>query len=333
MKQLFIAWVAFQRRSLSMREHFNFELEFITLSFKHRFLRPLEYLFKSWKTLYLFIQKCPDIIWLQLPPTLLLYLSHAYRQILNPNAIIIADCHNATFRAPWIKLPKVVQLLNQCNLVVVHSEQVEKQVEAIGIHQGLVCLLEDPPMVMQQTLAHHQDPYKHPWVLCPCSFNQDEPIEALLGAARLAPDVTFVITGKTSRAKGIHDLTNLPGNVKLTGFLELEMFNTLLLHTDIVLGLTKLDGIQLSVAVEATGVGKPMVLSNTSLLKKLFYKGAIYVNSDEPMSIAQGCHQALSEQSTLARHIRELRKERRVHWLSQTAKVNALLQRTTVLRD
>ncbi|MEM9164685.1 MAG: hypothetical protein AAGC54_16665, partial [Cyanobacteria bacterium P01_F01_bin.4] len=81
MKQVVVAWASFQRRSVSMRDHFNFELEFISLSFKDRFLRPLEYFFKSGKTLSLFISKQPHVIWLQLPPTIMLYLSYLYQKV------------------------------------------------------------------------------------------------------------------------------------------------------------------------------------------------------------------------------------------------------------
>lgn len=325
MKQVFIAWASFQRRSVSMRDHFNFELEFISLSFKDRFWRPLEYFLKSGKTLGLLIGKRPRVIWLQLPPTIMLYLSYLYQKIFNPKSIIIADCHNATFRTPWIKLPKIVTLLNRCDLILVHSEQVEKQAESLGIHRELICFLEDPPPMIEASPESSQAPYAHPWVLCPCSFNPDEPIDELLEAARLAPDITFVITGKTSRAQGIHDLSDVPNNVKLPGFLPLEVFNDLLLQTDVVLGLTKLDGIQLSVAVEATGIGTPMVLSDTSLLRKLFYKGAVYVNSDNPKLIAQGCYQALSRHDDLAKQVCELKEERRAHWLQQTLRVKKLL--------
>ncbi|MEN8445896.1 MAG: glycosyltransferase [Cyanobacteria bacterium J06555_13] len=249
--------------------------------------------------------------------------------MLNPDVNIIADCHNATFRNPWIALPGMVTLLNGCSLVLVHSEQVEQQAKDLGINQDLVCLLEDPPSVIEPAsgaIAPQEPiPYRHPWALCPCSFNRDEPIGELIAAAALAPEITFVITGKPSRAKGIHDLSNLPKNVVLSGFLPLDRFDELLLSADVVLGLTKLDGIQLSAAVEAIGAGTPMVLSNTTLLKKLFYKGAIYVDSNAPESISQGVQQAISGHSTLTQAVVELREERQLAWLGQTSPVNLLL--------
>ena len=327
MKQLFIAWVPFQRRTVSLQEHFGFELEFITTSFKWRFLRSFEYLFKSSKTLALLIGKRPDVVWLQLPPTVMLYLSYLYQKLLKPQAIIVADCHNATFRHPWIKFPKIISLLNQCDLVLVHSKQIETQAKALGVAPQKVCLLEDPPTTISQSHVHRPLTYRHPWVLCPCSFNRDEPIKELLEAAQLAPEVTFVITGNTSRAKGIHDLRDVPENVDFPGFLPIEDFNSLLLQTDIVLGLTKLDGIQLSVAVEATGTATPMVLSNTALLQKLFYKGAIFVNSESPDAIAQGCQEAFKNHRFLTEEVAALKEERKTAWLSQTEEISRILRR------
>lgn len=334
MKQLFIAWVPFQRRSVSMRDHFGYDLEFISLSFKNRLFRPFEYVIKTAKTLGLFVSRRPRVVWLQLPPTILLYLSYLYKLVLKRDALIIADCHNATFRKPWISLPGIVGLLNRCALVLVHSEQVEQQAKALGVIPDLVCLLEDPPTLIEASSRPYDSPstsgepafYTHPWVLCPCSFNRDEPIEELIAAARLAPEITFVITGKPSRAKGIHDLTNLPSNVVLSGFLPLERFDELLLNADVVLGLTKLDGIQLSAAGEAVSTGTPMVLSATTLLKKLFYKGAIYVDSDVPESIAQGTQRAIAAHDDLTQAVIDLRRERQRTWLGQTSRVNMLLQ-------
>lgn len=325
MRQLFVAWVPFQRRPLSMRGHFNYELEFLTLSFSSRLLRPLEYFIKSSKTLFLFLQKRPEVIWLQLPPTLLLYLSYFYQKIFDQTVLIIADCHNATFRSPWIKFPYVISLLNNCNLILVHSEQVENQIKDLGVSGEQIQLLEDPLTEIYEETNSSSELYPHPWVLCPCSFNRDEPIEELIEAARLVPDLTFVITGNISRSQGIHELNDIPDNLKLPGFLPLCFFNGLLLNTDAVLGLTKLDGIQLSAAVEATGIEKPMVLSNTSLLKKLFYKGAIYVDSNDPTSIAAGCQQVIIERDGLLKEVAELKEERNALWSNQAAKIDALL--------
>jgi len=326
MSQLFIAWVPFQRRSASMQVYFEYELYFLSLSFKGRWLRPLEYALKSIKTLWFFIIRRPQIIWIQLPPTPLLYLALFYRMLAFQEVLIVADCHNATFRPPWIKLPKVVSFLNQCDIILVHSVQVKSQAREFGISDEVVHLLEDPTnSITEVDSSALTSKLSHPWVLCPCSFNRDEPINEILNAARLAPEITFVLTGRFDRARGIHDLTNIPDNVKLTGFLPVSKFNALLLETDVVLGFTQLDGIQLSAAVEATAAGVPMLLSDTKLLRQLFYKGAVYVDSANSSAIAQKCKQVLSDRDILASQVRELRDERSADWLLKAETVSVLL--------
>ncbi len=219
----------------------------------------------------------------------------------------------------------MVYLLNRCQLVLVHNDWVEKQAVTLGVSSGCLYILEDPSVVTEQKEVQSKDIFPHPWILCPCSFNRDEPIPTILDAARLIPDITLVLTGNTNRAQGIHDLSNVPDNVKLTGFLPTGEFDNLLYTTDVVLGLTKLEGVQLSVANEAVGVGKPMLLSNTNLLKKLFYMGAIYVDCLDPNSIAKGCKEALSRKEQLTEEVLELRLKRKESWLMQAERVETFL--------
>ncbi|RUT05575.1 hypothetical protein DSM106972_035820 [Dulcicalothrix desertica PCC 7102] len=321
MMQLFIAWVPFQRRSISMKSYFGYELQFLSFAFKSRFLRPLEYAFKAWKTLTLFLHQHPQVIWVQLPPSPILHIAYFYKIFFDKTVRIIADCHNATFRSPWIKIPGIVTLLNRCDLILIHNDLVKAQAVAIGVNSEKLYVLEDPPALVENNTKLNQQLFTHPLILCPCSFNYDEPIQTVLDAARLTPEITYVLTGKVERAKGIHDLSCIPTNIKFPGFLSQSEFDNLLCNADAILGLTKLDGIQLSVANEAVGAAKPMILANTHILKKLFYKGAIYVDAIDSNSIAQGCKEALLRKNELTQAVSELIIERQKRWLAQAEKL------------
>jgi len=331
MKQLFIAWVPFQRRNISMQSHYGYELKFLSFAFKSRYLRFVEYIFKAWKTLELCLHYQPQALWLQLAPTPLLYIAHLYKGLFDRQVKIIADCHNVMFRAPWIRFPGAVAFLNQCDLVLVHNDWVKNQATAIGVTPERLYVLEDPPAVLDDEIVQGQELFPHPWILYPCSFNRDEPIGNVLAAAHLIPDITLVLTGNTARAKGIHDLSDIPPNVKLAGFLPKVEFDMLLHTTDAVLGLTMLEGIQLCAANEAVGTGKPLILSETKILKDLFYKGAVYVDSDRPESIAQCCQEAISRKSELSEEVAELREERYKRWLDQASYVDAILGSSQVV--
>ncbi|WP_287453911.1 glycosyltransferase [Leptolyngbya sp. UWPOB_LEPTO1] len=323
-KQLFITWVPFQRRSLSMQAFFGYEFCSVGFSFRNRAFRGLEYFIKCFYTFILLIRKQPDVLWIQLPPNFLLHLAHLYKRVFNPRLLIVADSHNATFRKPWIDILGTRTLLNHCNSITVHNTWVRSQAIELGLKSAAIVVLEDPPATIQASDAPAWQIHR-PWLVCPCSFNRDEPIQVIIEAAQLAPDLTFILTGNPERARGIHDLSKLPDNVILTGFLAAAEFDQLLFGADAILGFTRLDGIQLSVANEALGVCKPIVLSNTNTLKTLFYKGAIYVDSNDPNEIAQGCYQAIQQTAQLSQAISELRREREAAWLIQATDVQQAL--------
>lgn len=328
-QQLFLAWVPFQRRAVTMQSYFGYELHHISLRFKPKFLRPFEYVMKAWQSLWLMLHQRPEIIWVQMPPAPLLYLVFAYKLLVNPQVKLVADCHNATFRAPWIKFPAVVALLNRCDAVIVHNQMVALQAKELGISPTHTQVLLDrvQPLNCGEGLAELAQGLglKTPWFLIPCSFNADEPIAEILEAARQAPDLTFVLTGNPARAQGRHDLSKATTNVKFPGFLPEGEFNTLVYNATAVVGLTKLDGIQLSVANEALGCDRPMVLAHTSLLQQLFPRGAVYVDPMDARDLVAGCRQAQAESDRLTTEVISLKAERAEQWFLSAAPIRQIL--------
>jgi hypothetical protein len=339
-RQLYLAWVPFQRRAVAMEADFGYDLHHIGVSFRSRSLRPLEYLLKAWQTLALLWRSRPQVLWIQMPPAPLLYLAFAYQRLFQPDLKIIADCHNATFRRPWIQFPGVIGLFNRCESVIVHNPFVEAQAQALGLEASRVRVLRDRTLTPALATPSSAVPapaapvpavaefvtYPRPWVLVPCSFNTDEPIAELFQAARLAPDLTFVVTGNIRRALGRHCLEDVPKNIRLAGFVSEAAFNALLAGADAIVGLTKLEGIQLSVANEALSYGQPMVLSNTKLLQAFFPQGAVYVDPLDGAAIAQGCYTAIRDAEALRCSVVALRQEVEAEWRSQAEPIFQLLE-------
>lgn len=325
-RQLYIAWVPFQRRAVAMEAELGYELHHIGLSLKQRSLRPLEYVIKAWQTMVLLLRRRPEVLWIQMPPAPLLYLAFFYKQLFQQELTIIADCHNATFRRPWIQFPGVVSLFNRCQSIVVHNPDVEDQAIALGLEASRLAVLRDRTLRLDEVeLSPEPIAYSDPWVLVPCSFNADEPIAELLQAARLAPEITFVLTGNVNRAQGRHCLDEIPENLKLAGFVSESRFNALLAQANAIVGLTKLDGIQLSVANEALSYGQPMVLSNTKLLQSFFPKGAVYVDPLDAEAIALGCRRAIEFAAPLRQAVQELKQDVDEQWQQQALPIRALL--------
>ena len=323
-RQVFIAWTPYIRRPESMQRYFGYDLYFLPLPFHRRALKPLGYLINSLKTLRIFVRDRPDIVWIQLAPSVLLYVAYLYK-VINRSARIVADCHNSMFNPLWLNLPFAQYFLERCQIVLVHNDNVMAHAEKQGIAGGKLVKLETRPAQVQCNSDEEGSGYERPWVLFPCSFDRDEPVDVVFKAATLIPDVIVTVTGNTSRAAGRHDLSNLPPNIRLTGFLPREKFNELLCSADLLLGLTTSNDVQLSVANEAVGAEKPMVISDTKLLRSLFYKGTVYVETMNADSIALGIRSALDKLSVLTSEVRQLKKEREARWSAQAEYVHDCL--------
>jgi glycosyltransferase involved in cell wall biosynthesis len=330
---LHLAWAEFQRRQVSMAPIAGFACRFLPLRYKGRnhVKRALHYLLLGWRTLALLRAERPRVLWLQLPQMPLLWTALFYRALFDRRVRLVADCHNAVFTPPWSKVPFGLSLLPRCDVVLVHNEHVRTQALAAGLPAERTLVLEDVPpspgdvAVLSPadsacaTRAAQVPPLfngrPRPWVLFPGSYSRDEPVAEVLEAARLLTSGTVTITGRiTSAARNGHDLSNAPSNVLLAGYLPVAEFDALLAHCDLVLALTKFDGIQLSVCNEALGVAKPMVMSNTPLLRELFGSAAVAVDSADPAAIARGVAEAWQCAEGLSRAATVLALRRREHW-------------------
>lgn len=307
-----LAWTRFQRRQVSMAGSLGFDVIFFPLSLRWRWLKPLEYLLKALQTLAFLLRCNPEEIWVQVPPVPLLNVVLLYRFIRGGQVRVVGDCHNSMLRPPWSVWPGAIAALNRCDLVIVHNEAVLDTVIQLGVKRELANVLEDAPASFRDggTVQGRGGAR----ILFPASFSEDEPIDELIAAARIAGEITFSVTGNPERARGRFDLSNLPSNVELTGYLPLADFEHRLLEADVILALTRHEGIQLSVCNEAVGAAKPMVLSDTVILRTLFGAVAVMADSSRPHEIARGCREAIARAPELSQKTAEFRAMRRRSW-------------------
>jgi glycosyltransferase involved in cell wall biosynthesis len=238
---------------------------------------------------------------------------------------LIADLHNAALLPLWMGVPGTMALLKQFDVILVHNKDVQVLALEAGITRDRLLVLED--RVPDFAPKNSPRSIGRPALVMPCSFSPDEPIELVLDVARSLPDVDFIFTGDLQRIKRLRHPKELPENAVFTGFLEIDEFNDAILSSQGVLGLTTRDGIQLSAASEALGAGKPMILSDTPLLRSLFGPAALFTeNSFEPLRAA--CLQAINHHAAHESATIALRSapERLGRWLAQAESVKAILR-------
>ncbi|MBL8351854.1 MAG: glycosyltransferase family 4 protein [Burkholderiaceae bacterium] len=333
MSSIFVAWTAFQRRQVSMAPHCGCQTVFFPVA-RHagRLAKAWTYLANAWRTWRCLRSARPGVVWVQLPQVPLLWVALLYRALSRSKVSVVADCHNAQLRPPWSRFPLALSSLRRADVVLVHNQAMLAQARALGWPMDHLRVLEDvPPVGKAQApngTARRLIARAKPWVVFPGSFAADEPIGEILAAARLAPEICFILTGRieTARRHG-HVLDDLPANVVLPGFLPVDAFDDLLREADAVLGLTKVEGIQLSVCNEALGFGRPLVTSDTRLLREMFGAAAVLVDTASPASIAQGCRAALADAGRRSALSVALGQQRLAAWTcDQLAEVQRLLR-------
>lgn len=323
--QIYIAWTNFQRRAETLQDVFGYQLFYVEGHHHHPLFKLiLDYprqLFETCKLLRGLVRT----VWVQSPPSFIIHIVFAYRLLSRRPFKIIVDVHNAGFNRRWFSFPLTLFLLNKADVVIIHNNAVKVDALAKGVLPERLCVLEDrvpqfifhPPNYTHASVRHT--------IVMPGSFREDEPIYQVIEAARMTPEFNFVITGEIGRAiKGLMD--NQPANVAFPGFLEEKQFDELLLNASAILCLTSQDGIQLSAAIEALGAGKPMIVSDTPLLRQLFGEAGLFVKNT-PREIADVCREAIGRYDYYASATERLRHDpsRQARWSEQANAVLAMI--------
>jgi glycosyltransferase involved in cell wall biosynthesis len=330
-KPIYFAWTNFQRRAETLKEFFDFSLVYVSGRYHSHFWKLVLDYPRQALTTWKLIRGEADVVWFQSPPSFVIHIIYAYLFVSGRRMTVIADLHNSALATRWLRFPLNVRLINKADVIIVHNEHVKQDAIAKGIRPERLCVLEDPtPLFNIRPRAKSKDSpgqkSMRPSVILPGSFNADEPIQHVLEAARIAPEIDFIISGQHERAGTSRLLREAPRNVIFPGFVSEDVFNDLLLDASAVLCLTTEDGIQLSAAVEALGAGKPMILSNTSLLQQLFGEAALFVDNS-PEAIAASCRDAVARYHFHAAATAGLRSDpgRLARWTAQAQHVRTLL--------
>jgi glycosyltransferase involved in cell wall biosynthesis len=266
----------------------------------------IKYLVQWWRTARILRRERPDTIFVMTPPLVaaLPALWYGWRH----DARVVVDAHTCAFILPrWKRLRRLqLAICRRASTTFVTNDHLARVVESAGAHATIV---PDVPVVFTQTIPFQRSRTLTIGVVC--SFDGDEPIEAVLEAARRVPDVQFVMTGHDA------DLPEtlrqqVPPNVRLTGFLPTPVYGGLLSSVDAVMDLTTLDHTMLRGAYEAVYQGTPVIVSDWALLRKEFPIGALHVDNsvDSIVTAVRELRLRLRALKTEAVHLREIKRTR-----------------------
>ncbi|MBM7241658.1 glycosyltransferase [Rhodococcus fascians] len=257
-----------------------------------------------------------------LPPFPLLLVCWAYCHLTK--AALIADAHSGAFNdKKWQWTTRWVLRLLQGHILIVTNKDIAPSAFEEGSKTHAVVLhdaLASRPATAQRNDVRErvQKSVRPRYVLFPASYASDEPISNVIAAATLCPELKWVLTGNPKSDIG----SACPPNVEFTGFLQENEYDKALDEASVVLALTNRDATMQRAGYEALLAGRPLVASDTSVLKEFHGSSALYTDNT-PEDIRDKVRMAVENQFTLEQNSRVILRER---YQQQVAVVESLSQ-------
>lgn len=305
---VFVSWAPYCSRSDSIAERLGgtsymvysgvWGSRYATILFKY-----------SWqliRTLWILIRVRPQAVLVMAPPVIACIPVWLYTKLTGGSYVI--DAHTATFvNSPWKSLLFLQRFFSRhAAATFVTNDHFGAILRAWNCR---VQIVEDVPVCFAKP---------EEVVLTGCnitlvnSFTEDEPLEVFLEAARTVPEIQFHVTGDVKDADP-RIFRIKPDNVRFTGYLPNGVYAGLLLASDAVMSLTKVDHTMQRGAYEAVYLGKPVITSNFGILRRAFYKGAVHVDSTVE-DIVNGVREMKTNLMRYGKEVQELRAEKLARW-------------------
>ena len=233
-----------------------------------------KYLGQTVSTWAVLARERPDAVFVMSPPPTAIAAVYLYCAVRRRPFVV--DAHSGVFFTRRWRLFQGFQywLCRRAATTIVTNQYLAGLLNAHGCAATVV---PDVPVEFDNpaTAAAGSDGFI---VVCVTSFDRDEPILAMVEAARRLPDVRFFMTGDW--AHGAQPLPRaLPVNLTLTGFLETSAYAALLQSASVVVALTTDDHTMQRAAYESIYQGTPVIVSDSELLKAAFDEGAVHVDN------------------------------------------------------
>jgi hypothetical protein len=299
-----IAWKKLSRRSELLAQALNGKLLF--------FEDKLPYVKATLKTFTNILQQKPRIIVLQLPQGPLLIGAYFLKKLVGCK--IIADVHtgfllNTNWKGLILNVP-FVKMLSLADIVVAHNET---QLEIIPKKaKSKTIVVYDPWnfITTQNKIKDKQENY----IVFPASFASDEPLREIVEAVNASEQpLKLYITGNWKRTPELKKYAS--EKIQFTDFLPNQKFNELLSGASAIITGTTREYTTMMSAWEAIAYNKPLAVTATKTLKKMYSHYAVCYNWENKQNIIKTLQTISTMQPNLK--AREALKQKTIQSLEQ----------------
>ena len=287
---LFVSWIRWHGRSAGIADALGLSAQFVAVGkLEHKVSGPARHAIQAAQTAALLLRQRPPVLVVMAPPTALVVVAVLYRVVSKCRLAI--DAHSgAVVNGRGAVRRLFLHLAKFSDLVIVTNEPLAAMVRPYLAH---VAVLHDRPLTSPANSSKHS-PRARPLVLFPSSWASDEPLDAIAAAAAFLPDVDFAVTGQP-RGRAVA----WPANVRLAGYLDRAAYDELLVDADCILALTTREMTMQRAGYEALAARKPLVCSDTSVLREFFGDAAVFT-SHVASDLAGAVRRALSNGPSLS---------------------------------
>jgi glycosyltransferase involved in cell wall biosynthesis len=242
---------------------------------------PLRWLVKSVRTVWYVGRYRPDDIIFTNPPFIAGVVLLALARITG--ARVWSDSHSASFNDPfWRRFERANSwVMRRCAGVIVTNQPLAEFVRFKG----------GRPYILNMVASHPRRPSAggRQTLLAPFSYAPDEPVQEVLEAAAMAPEIHLTITGRAPESI----VRTAPENCTFTGWLSRSDYELLLSQVSGVLCLTTRENTMQMCAFEALEFGVPVLASGTEVLRDYLDQGGVVFADDHSPGTLAACMQRL----------------------------------------
>lgn len=319
-KVLFITWAPYGSRPQSLAEAIGARAVFIGKKVKHKYLLQslLAYLPRTIANFRVVLKERPDIIMITNTQWIIAAINLFLGKMIR--ARVIFDSHSAAFDHPFIKYPlflsKFFARKAYLNIVTnnFHKSLLEKN-GATGFK------ITDIPFEDKIRTNEKRDLGNNFNICFICTFSSDEPVFNVLQAVEEMEGISLFVTGN-------YKLMNVRPenyqNVHFTGFIPNKDFNILINSVDAIMSLTTRENTMQRGGSEAISVEKPLITSDTKMLREYFVLGTIFIKP-EKSDIKKGILTLKENYNTYLNQIITLRRKRTEAFSETIKEFNTLI--------
>ena len=315
----YIVWFHWERRAEELSDAFGYPVEFLRDVIPSRrvpwFVRlPVNYFWKTVATLLLLFRRRPQVVVAQSPPSFCAMVCQIYCSLTG--ARLVVDGHNGAYQAPWIRVPAYPSALESAHAVFVHNQELLEPVQAILPRARLRVLYDRIPL--RKMADGNGGEATKAFFLVVCSYDPDEPIAEMLGAAsafveRHGTEFEFRFTGDSRKQREICELYQGRPGLIFTGFLSQADYDSMLADAFAVLCLSTDENVQQCGSIEAMAAGVPVIVSDSRTNQNIFPRGALLALNQRD-SVLSKLEEMVSKRDQLRTELQSLRVERTERW-------------------